>query len=144
MYEESFIFATTQNIPMMNPHTAYLCLGSNSEAYVRLENARTLLEAAFPGIRFAEMTETEAVGEGWLSPFVNQVAHLHTTLAEDEVRAICKKIEWKCGRTEGEKALGRMSMDVDLLTFDDTVLKPKDMQREYIAQGMRFLLTPDS
>ncbi len=125
----------------MNLHTAYLCLGSNSDAYARMEKARALLEAAFGNspLAFSRPVETEAVGEGWLSPFVNQVARLHTTLSAEEIRAICKEIERKCGRTEGEKALGRMSMDVDLLTYDDAVLKPKDMQREYILQAVNEL-----
>ncbi len=123
----------------MNLHTAFLCLGSNSDAYARLEKARALLEAAFDGIAFSTPTETEAVGEGWLSPFVNQVARLHTTLSADEIRAICKGIERKCGRTEEEKRFGRMPMDVDLLTYDEGVRKPEDMQRDYIAQGINEL-----
>ena len=83
--------------------------------------------------------ETEAIGSGFLSPFSNQVARLTTPLSAEEVRTILKSIEKENGRLPEDKAKGIVKLDIDLLMYDDTVLKPKDMEKSYIYKGMKVL-----
>ena len=120
-------------------HTCLLCLGSNIEAPTRLSAARSALLSHFPHIRFSEEMVTEAIGSGFLSPFHNQVASLETSLPAEQVRTILKSIEQMQGRLPEDKAQGIVKLDIDLLTYDDIILKPKDMERKFIIEGMESL-----
>ena len=120
----------------MNLHTCLLCLGSNLDGATRLSAARKALLSHFPDIRFSQEMVTEAIGTGFLSPFHNQVARLTTPLSAEEVRAILKGIEQAQGRIPEDKANGIVKLDIDLLVYDDGVLKPKDLEREFVKIGL--------
>ena len=120
-------------------HTCLLCLGSNLDASTRLTAARSALLSHFPHIRFSEEMVTEAIGSGFLSPFHNQVASLNTSLSAEQMRTILKRIEQKQGRLPEDKANGIVKLDIDLLMYDDIVLKPKDMEREFVKIGLEEL-----
>ena len=123
----------------MNQHTCILCLGSNLDAATRLSAARSVLLSHFPDIRFSQEMVTEAIGSGFLSPFHNQVARFTTPLDAESVRKLLKGIEQAQGRLPEDKAQGIVKLDIDLLKYDDCVLKPKDMEREFVLVGMQEL-----
>jgi 2-amino-4-hydroxy-6-hydroxymethyldihydropteridine diphosphokinase len=97
------------------------------------------LKKHFPTIRFSEEMETEAIGSRFLSPFSNQVASFETTLSSEEVRAILKQIERDLGRLPEEKPQGVIRIDIDLLMYDDCVLKPADLERDFVKEGLKSL-----
>ena len=121
----------------MNLHTCLLCLGSNLDGATRLSTTRKALLSHFPDIRFSQEMITEAIGSGFLSPFHNQVARLTTPLSAEEVRAILKGIEQVQGRLPEDKANGIVKLDIDLLVYDDCVLKEKDLEREFVKIGLQ-------
>ena len=120
-------------------HTCLLCLGSNLYGATRLSAARHVLLSHFPDIRFSQEMVTEAIGTGFLSPFHNQVARLTTPLSAEEVRGILKQIERDNGRFPEDKANGIVKLDIDLLVYDEVVLKPKDLEREFVRIGLEEL-----
>ena len=123
----------------MTINTCILCMGSNFERDIHLNAAQKALKEQFSGISFGKEIETEAIGEIYLSPFSNQIAKFETTLAPDEIRSIFKDIEHQNGRLPEEKALGIVKLDIDLLTFNNLVLKPEDLHREYIQKELSNL-----
>ena len=48
-------------------------------------------------------------------------------------------VERRSGRIPEDKAQGVVKLDIDLLVFDNKILKPEDMEREYIRRGMSVL-----
>lgn len=120
----------------MNEHRCLLCMGSNTDRSKHLSEAREALTAAFPDVCFGRLMETEAIGDGFYSPFSNQLASFTTTLLPDAIHAFFKQLECHSGRMPGDKARGIVRLDIDLLMFDHEVLKPEDMKREYIRKGM--------
>ena len=120
-------------------HSCLLCLGSNFDRLAKMDSAREALKVHFPDIRFSKEMETEAIGEKFLSPFSNQVASFETTLSSEEVRHILKEIEHNHGRSPEDKAQGIVKLDIDLLMVDDRVLKPKDLEKDFVLEGMRQL-----
>lgn len=104
-----------------------------------MEAARIALALHFPDIRFSTEMETEAIGSGFLSPFSNQVAQLTTPLSAEEVRTILKSIEKENGRLPEDKAQGIVKLDIDLLKFDDAILKPQDLEKSYVLEGLAEL-----
>lgn len=123
----------------MSTHSCLLCLGSNIDRRLRLEIARKALIHLFPDIRFSDEMETEAIGNGFLSPFSNQVALFQTSLSTEEIRSILKDLEQTNGRLPEDKTKGIVKLDIDLLKYDDLILKPKDMEKEYIQKGITQL-----
>lgn len=123
----------------MNEHHCLLCMGSNTNRFTQLSDARKVLSEAFPDIHFGELMETQAIGSGFHSPFSNQLARFTTTLSSESVHNLFKKLERHSGRLPGDKAQGIVKLDIDLLTFDNKVLKPEDMKREYIRRGISLL-----
>ena len=123
----------------MNQHTCILCLGSNFYRIAHMAYAQRELKKHFPTIRFSEEMETEAIGSRFLSPFSNQVASFETTLSSEEVRAILKQIERDLGRLPEEKPQGVIRIDIDLLIYDDCVLKPADLERDFVKEGLKSL-----
>ena len=123
----------------MNQHTCFLCLGSNFYRIAHMAYAQRELKKHFPTIRFSEEMETEAIGSRFLSPFSNQVASFETTLSSEEVRAILKQIERDLGRLPEEKSQGVIRIDIDLLMYDDCVLKPADLERDFVKEGLKSL-----
>ena len=120
----------------MNQHSCILCLGSNSDRHTRMEAARKALAISFPDIRFGREMTTEAIGNTFLSPFSNQLALFKTTFSAEEVRSILKQIEKENGRMPEDKAQGVVKLDIDLLIYDNTILKPDDMEKEFIRQEL--------
>ena len=114
-------------------------MGSNFDAATRLSAARSVLLSHFPDICFSQEMVTEAIGSGFLSPFHNQVARLTTPLDAASVRNLLKGIEQAQGRLPEDKPNGIVKLDIDLLKYDDCVLKPEDMEREFVLVGMREL-----
>ena len=123
----------------MSTHSCLLCIGTNYYRAAHMAYARKDLEKHFPNIRFSKEMETEAIGSRFLSPFSNQVAILETTLSAEEVCTILKQIELDLGRLPTDKSYGVVKMDIDLLMYDDNVLKPQDLEREFVLEGMKEL-----
>ena len=123
----------------MNEHHCLLCMGSNTNRFTQLSDARKVLSEAFPDIHFGELMETQAIGSGFHSPFSNQLARFTPTLSSESVNNLFKELERHSGRLPGDKAQGIVKLDIDLLTFDNKVLKPEDMKREYIRRGISLL-----
>lgn len=124
----------------MNQHTCFICLGSNFDRETHMKAARRALTSTFTDIRFGTEMVTEAIGNKFLSPFSNQVAIFCTALHTKEVRAILKQIEHDNGRLPEEKEYGIVKIDIDLLKYDDTVLKPNDLKKDFVKAGISKLL----
>lgn len=123
----------------MNIHSCLICMGSNLERRTRMASARAALSEAFPDIRFSPELETEAIGSRFLSPFSNQLGRFSTPLSAEEVRCLLKGIEKAHGRTPEDKAQGIVKLDLDLLVYDDTMLKPEDMERWFVKHSCQSL-----
>lgn len=101
--------------------------------------ARRKLAELFPSIRFAPEQDTQPLYFKNPALFSNQVAHFLSEAEEASVTQELKTIENMAGRRPEDKQEEKVCLDIDLLTFDDRILKPRDLQREYIRQGIEEL-----
>ncbi len=112
----------------MNLHTCHISLGSNvSAAYIRL--AREHLTRLFPDIVFGQEIPTPPVGLSNPAYFMNQTAHFTTILTPEELRPVLKHLEKRAGRTPEEIRREIVRLDVDLVKYDQKVLKEAEWQR---------------
>ena len=115
-------------------HSCLICIGSNYNRKENLLLARRRLTALFPSIRFTGEQETRPLFFRNPALFSNQMARFYTDADAERVVKELKTIEREAGR-EKEK----VCLDIDLLVFDDRILRPEDLQREYVRKGLEEL-----
>lgn len=116
-----------------------VCIGSNEEQRRNLELARLSLRQLFPDIRFSHEVDTQPVDISRQALFANQLARFTSPLTAPQVISLLKQTERKAGRRPEEKPLGIVRLDIDLLTGDDQVYRPADMERTFVKQGLKEL-----
>lgn len=116
-----------------------ICIGSNYNKERNILFARTQLSAVFPSIRYGDELHTEPIKINNPETFLNQMAIFTTSLTMDEVSAKLKEMESLAGRTPENKQKQQIPLDIDILMYNDTVIRPEDMKREYVIQGIQSL-----
>lgn len=118
-----------------------LSFGSNRNREQNMKLATELLCNTFADIRFSERIETEPYGNlTGAKPFLNQVAIAHTPLSSEEIICRLKEMEREIGRYPEDKSLGIIPIDIDLLKWNDTIIKAHDLHLEYIKSLLIDLL----
>ncbi len=123
----------------------YLGLGSNKGERL------TYLQSALNGIgklagtsvrSVSSVYETEPVGKKDQAEFLNAVAEIETSLSPHELLRTLKRIEKDLGRKDWIR-WGPREIDIDILYYDDAVLKDVKIQIPHreIA-NRRFVLIP--
>ena len=120
-------------------HKCIICIGSNYNRKENLLLARKRLADLFPSIRFTTERETQPLFFRSPALFSNQVALFFSEAEEEKVKKELKAIEKCAGRRPEDKKEEKVCLDIDLLSFDDRVLKPEDLKREYIVKGLEEL-----
>ena len=124
---------------MTNLHVCLVCLGSNSDPLVHLKNAHLALLRLFDKVEMGISVLTKAEGDIKQHDYWNQAARFITPLSADEVIAFLKQIEKDNGRTSADKSKGCVPLDIDLLMYDDQILKPQDLEKSYVKQTIHNL-----
>jgi len=121
-------------------HQILISVGSNIEKEQNTRSGLNALQAVFGELTISTIYESEPVGfEG--TNFYNLVVKAHTNEAIDRVCQILKQIEDEHGRIR-DKKFGSRTLDLDLLTFDDTVCEePVVLPRAEIEYNA-FVLKP--
>ena len=120
-------------------HKYIVCIGSNYNRTENLTFARQKLAEQFSPIYRAPELETEPLFFKNPALFSNQVIMFFSDKDEELVKRILKDIELASGRLPEDKKEEKVSLDIDLLSFDDRVLKPEDLKREYVVKGLEEL-----
>lgn len=117
-----------------------LLLGSNSEPKKNISCAVEQLRILFDPIHLSNPEYTQAIGgypDGTL--FLNQLAVAYTSKPKEEVKILLKELEHALGRSAEDKFKGIVSIDIDLLQWNDEILKPDDMKRDYVISGLQSI-----
>ena len=101
----------------------------------------TALVSDIPG------TTTDAVSKAMEIQHIGPCLFIDTPGFDDEgelgemrITRTLKAIEREAGRKPEEKEQEIVRLDIDLLSCDGTVYKPKDLKRDYILRGLKQLL----
>jgi len=124
-------------------HEVYLALGSNMGD--RLENLKAALQSLSPAIRplaRSPIYETSPWGFIDQPDFLNQVVLAETNLPPQGLLARLKSIEANLGRRPNFR-YGPRLIDLDILLYDDLVLKTRDLTIPHPHLAERaFVLVP--
>lgn len=83
--------------------------------------------------------ETPAEGSTATLPYANALILIETEAEYDELRTTFKQWEIDAGRTPKSKAQGIIPLDVDIITWNDKVIKERDMEFNYMKKGLELL-----
>ena len=106
-------------------HRYIVCIGSNYNRKENLTFARQELTESFSFICFAPELETEPLFFKNPALFSNQV-----------VMFFSDNIEQRSGRRPEDKKEEKVCLDIDMLLYDNKIVKPEDWQRGYIQQSL--------
>lgn len=120
----------------------YISIGSNIEAERHLRLAIGELRKYYGELQLSSVYESEAVGfDG--DNFLNMVVGLDTDEEVHTVLQTLREIEDRHGRIRGGPRFSARTLDLDLLLYDDLVVKEEalDLPRGEIIQNA-FVLWP--
>lgn len=123
----------------MSSVNCIICLGSNYHPHRNISLAVDLLTSRFNDIRLGSTVVTPAVGVSRPVPdYHNLAVIISTSMPLSLLQSTLKEIEKACGRTPESKSTGLVPIDIDLLQYDDIILKPEDMKTAHVQQALSF------
>lgn len=112
-----------------------LSIGSNvGDREARVNDALAWLSGIISDFRHSHVYIT-APYSGVGDNYANCVAEGHTALSLDEISAMTKDREVVAGRTKDAKISGKVPLDIDIVIYNDTILRPKELERQYFLKG---------
>ena len=120
----------------------WVSLGSNIDRERCIRGALAALRERYGELTVSRVFESEAVDfEG--QPFYNLVVGFHTGESPAALRAQFRSIEDAFGRVRGQERFAPRTLDIDLLTYGDRVMRDDgiELPRDEIAR-YAFVLRP--
>jgi 2-amino-4-hydroxy-6-hydroxymethyldihydropteridine diphosphokinase len=126
---------------VLTTHRAFVALGSNIDAERNLPAAVRALAALGQVTGASRVYETAPVGNPADPRFLNAAVRLETTLPPDELLRGLKLLETRLGRVRSDDPNAPRTIDLDLLTYDETALtvagrrlpNPEILVRSFVA-----------
>ena len=109
-------------------HLVIIALGSNVSRDC-LIRSRQLMEAWLTVTGESDIITTSPIGMPASPDFHNQLLTATTRLSLDSLTHHTKETEAALGRSHGT---GVVTIDIDIMRYDDIILHPADWNREYI------------
>lgn len=124
-----------------------LSLGSNLDPEQHLRRATAELRARYPDVRYSPVYRSAAVGfDG--PDFLNLCAVLHSAEPPEAIDAWLHALEQAHGRRRDQPRFSSRPLDVDLLLYDDRVLRgpghlelprPELVEQEFVLRPLADL-----
>jgi 2-amino-4-hydroxy-6-hydroxymethyldihydropteridine diphosphokinase len=123
--------------------TILLSIGSNTFAKTNIDKAKRMLAYLFPNIVFSDPILSEPEDDNLKYLFRNILGYCTTYMNLEQVIEKVKLIERAVGRTPKDKYQGKVIIDIDILKYGDEVIRPQDLEREYIQQLLAIFELPE-
>lgn len=116
-----------------------VALGSNDRPEQHILQATNELNRLLEEVCWSPAVYTLPIACSNPSSFLNKVAVAKTSMEIDELHALFKQIEQRMGRTAEGKRQGIIPIDIDLIRWNDRLLKPDDYRRDYVQEALAQL-----
>lgn len=119
----------------MDKHKVLLVLGSNHNSEDNLNKIRLYLSDIFTELSYSEPIKTQAYGESIFKfLYLNQMVYAETDLALNDLNVRLKAIEKLLGRTAYLESIELIPADIDIICYDNMLVKPQDLEKDYVLQ----------
>lgn len=120
-----------------------ISLGSNShDRQSQMDFAIRHLKSILKNVLVSSIYETPAIN-GKDAPYFNAVAFAETDLSIEETTALMKQWEQSCGRTSESKQQGIIPIDLDIVVWDNKIIKERDFIMPYFTKGYKQIVVSD-
>ncbi len=124
-------------------NTALISLASNTpDKQHHMEQAISELQGMKLLGDISSIYETAPYGNSQHPNYLNAVARINSTVEYEALHDIFKKLEQAHGRTPESKLSGEITLDIDIVVWNDEILRPRDFNREYFQTGLKELRQP--
>jgi len=131
----------TEEKNTMESNSCTIGLGSNTpDREEQIKRAISHISGYLSKFDVSSVYESEAFN-GKDKPYFNAVIQGYTSEGYDNLIAILKDWESSCGRTKTDSAAGIVPIDLDLVIWNQHIVRPKDFERHYFNRGYRELLS---
>ena len=114
-------------------HRIILSIGTNFNRESNAKLVKGIISEAFHKVQFSEELLTEPVGDVLSDKkFLNFLACGFTEDEPEQIVAKTKQMETQCSNTELLRKEGKISMDIDLLKYNDQRFHESDWSRDYV------------
>lgn len=114
-------------------NTALLSIGTNEDMEANLAFCHKLLDDNFNDITYSDTSFTVPYGAHYKNNFLNQLALIYTDKDLNKISLLLKSFEKQIGRTSSDKEKGIVKIDIDIVSWNDEIIKPNDFGRSYIT-----------
>ena len=117
-------------------NTATISLGSNSH------DKADILSRAMELMHEMIVSSTPAYvdhDQTYSNPYLNIVARIETDLEYDSLNKYFKDMETAMGRKKGSRNDDPVALDIDIVIFNDIVMRPRDLNSSYFRMGFEML-----
>lgn len=121
---------------MNKTHELIISIGTNVDHDLNMTLAKRALLTLLPDMTFTTEKWTIPV-DAESDKFLNCLALATTRHGAKQIVRAFKQIERKCGDTKGKRSKGTITVDIDILKYDDEIFHKEDWQRGYIRALMR-------
>lgn len=120
-------------------HSVTICIGSNIANKVNIvQKAADYFIGFMDNVAVSPVLISDdftALGDCYANIVISGTCHK----SADEWIMAAREYETNHGRTPLSKSLGIMPVDVDLVTFDNSILKPQQFHRPYFRRAFELL-----
>jgi len=111
-------------------HQVLISLASNEDQEAHLASAREQLTQLLTEVKFTSAIWTEPINSIRREPYLNQLCKGTTAFGSGLLGELLKETERRLGRTHNED--GIVSLDLDLLQYDEQQYHLRDWSRDYV------------
>ncbi len=115
---------------------AIISLGSNTvDREIKLSRAMDIIAGMVKSFTPPYIED----GQPYSNPYLNIVAVIDTELEYSELYDLFKDIETKLGRVKANRDDLPVAIDIDIVIFNDKVVRQRDYASAYFIKGLKIL-----
>ena len=120
-------------------HTFVLSIGSNTGDKIKnVENAVKWLAKLLDSTTSSNIYETPEI-HGKYATYMNAVVSGETDLEYEDVLRLTKEFEIENGRTKEGRERGFVPIDIDIVIYDENVVRPLDFVKSFFQIGFNLI-----
>ena len=117
-------------------NTVVVGLGSNVQPQKNIAEVRDMIAERFKVLATSKFVATKPIGMTQPGDFLNGAILIETELAQDDLRSVLKEMEKKLGRVSTSEKYGPRTIDIDILTWNGSVIDQDFYERDFVKNSV--------
>ncbi|MBL7972713.1 MAG: 2-amino-4-hydroxy-6-hydroxymethyldihydropteridine diphosphokinase [Prolixibacteraceae bacterium] len=110
-------------------------IGSNIEADKNIREMLQLLAADVEIVGVSQMVQTKPIGISEQADYTNGAVRVRTGMDKKKLSSYLKKLEDRMGRDRSQKKFGPRNIDLDILTWNNTIVDQDYYTRDFLRNS---------